>query len=259
LSLSGDSGFQADDPVDRLLPDPGTTTFAEELDRYRPWEFTPGDRPWVAANMVSTLDGRASIEGSTRKLGSRADAAHFLGLRTRFDAIMVGAGTIRAERYGRIVRDPRDRAARERIGLPRDPLAVIVSGSLDLPWDAPIFTDGGGKILIVTERPPEDVPETATPVEIETVPDGLEPERILNRLRRERGVRSLLCEGGPSLLGQLSERDLVDDLFLTLSPLTGGGDAPRILERSRPLVHDFELDRLLMARGDLLCRYRRRR
>ncbi|MCO5316113.1 MAG: dihydrofolate reductase family protein [Solirubrobacterales bacterium] len=243
--------------VTRLLPDPGPTGFEAELAEYRPFEHPHPERPWVAANMVTTLDGRASVEGNTRQLGSRADAEHFLALRTRFDAILVGAGTIRAERYGRVIRDPQLRARRERIGLPHDPLAVIVSGSLDLPWDAPIFTDGGGRILIFTREQPETRPDTATSLRIESMPGGIDPGGMLRHLRQERGIRALLCEGGPHLLGQLLEADLVDDLFLTVAPLTSGADAPRITEGGGPAVRNFELDRALLAEGDLLTRYRR--
>ena len=78
---------------------------------------------------------------------------------------MIGAGTMRAERYGRIVADPEQRARRERLGLPGDPLMVIVSGRLDLPWDAPLFTAGGGRVLIFTASEDEP-PATATPVEV---------------------------------------------------------------------------------------------
>ena len=69
-----------------------------------------------------------------------------VGLRTRVDAVMIGAGTMRAERYGRVIGDPAKRERREREGLPPDPLMVIVSGRLDLPWDAPLFTEGDGRV-----------------------------------------------------------------------------------------------------------------
>ena len=84
-----------------------------------------------------------------------------VGLRTRFDAVMIGAGTMRAERYGRLVSNPETRERRERLGLAADPLMVIVSGRLDLPWDAPLFTEGGGRVLIFTASEAEP-PETAT-------------------------------------------------------------------------------------------------
>ncbi len=101
-------------------------------------------------NFAATVDGRATIGGVSGPIGSATDTAMLAGLRTRFDAVMIGAGTMRAERYGRLVADQEKRERRERLGLPHDPLMVIVSGRLDLPWDAPLFTDGGGRVLIFT-------------------------------------------------------------------------------------------------------------
>ncbi len=243
--------------VNRLIPDPGTTTIDEELAAYRPFEQPHEDRPWVAVNMVTTLDGRAAINGRSRDLGTQADTDHLLRLRTRFDAVMIGAGTMRAERYGRIVGNPQDRARRERVGLPHDPLAVIVSGKLDLPWDAPLFTNGGGRVLVFT-RDTGPNPETATSLRTVSMPGGIDLTEVLRHLRRERGVRALLCEGGPHILGQLLDADHVDELFLTVTPVTTSGDAPRIVEGESAGVRDFELVGMLESDGDLLLRYRRR-
>ena len=69
-------------------------------------------------NFAATLDGRATIEGRSGPIGSDTDTAMLVGLRTRFDAVMIGAGTMRAERYGRLVSDPAKRERRERLGLP---------------------------------------------------------------------------------------------------------------------------------------------
>lgn len=88
----------------RLLPDPGPTTVDEQLDGYRPWEEPHEDRPHVAMNFVATVDGRATIEGRSGPIGSEADTAMLVGLRTRFDGVMIGAGTMRVERYGEIGR-----------------------------------------------------------------------------------------------------------------------------------------------------------
>jgi riboflavin biosynthesis pyrimidine reductase len=90
--------------VQRLLPDPGPTTVEEQLDSYRPWEQAREDRPFVAVNFVATIDGRASIGGVSGPIGSETDTAMLTGLRTRFDAVMIGAGTMRAERYGELGR-----------------------------------------------------------------------------------------------------------------------------------------------------------
>jgi riboflavin biosynthesis pyrimidine reductase len=83
----------------RLLPDPGSTTVEEQLDSYRPWEETREERPFVAMNFAATVDGRATIGGVSGPIGSEEDTAMLVGLRARFDAVMIGAGTMRAERY----------------------------------------------------------------------------------------------------------------------------------------------------------------
>lgn len=88
----------------RLLPDPGETSVEQQLDNYQPWEHTHQDRPFVAMNFVATVDGRATMEGRSGPIGSETDTAMLVGLRTRFDAVMIGAGTMRAERYADIGR-----------------------------------------------------------------------------------------------------------------------------------------------------------
>jgi riboflavin biosynthesis pyrimidine reductase len=85
--------------VRRLLPDPGPTTVEEQLEAYRPWEEPRETRPFVAMNFAATVDGRATIGGVSGPIGSETDTAMLVGLRTRFDAVMIGAGTMRAERY----------------------------------------------------------------------------------------------------------------------------------------------------------------
>jgi riboflavin biosynthesis pyrimidine reductase len=85
--------------VRRLVPDPGETTVEQQLDSYSPWEDERGDRPFVATNFAVTVDGRATIGGVSGPIGSDADTEMLVGLRTRFDAVMIGAGTMRAERY----------------------------------------------------------------------------------------------------------------------------------------------------------------
>lgn len=83
----------------RLIPDPGETTVEQQLDTYRPWEGAGEERPFVAMNFAATVDGRATIGGVSGPIGSGADTSMLVGLRTRFDAVMIGAGTMRAERY----------------------------------------------------------------------------------------------------------------------------------------------------------------
>jgi riboflavin biosynthesis pyrimidine reductase len=243
--------------VHRLLPDPGPTSVAEQLDGYRPWDLqAPAGRPHLTLNFATTLDGRAAIDGRSGAIGSDTDTAMLGGLRRRFDAVMIGAGTMRAERYGRLVADPGARERRERDGLPADPLMVIVGG-FDLPWDAPLFTDGGGEVLLLTADEGEP-PATATPVQVlRDSGHQVDLAAALGRLREERGVRTVLCEGGPHLHSQLQADRLADELFLTIAPkLVGTG--PAILEGALPAVAELELEWLLQEGSELFARYRRR-
>jgi riboflavin biosynthesis pyrimidine reductase len=242
--------------VDRLFPQPGQTSVEQQLDSYRPWDDPPAERPRVALNFAATLDGRASIEGHSGPIGSDVDTAMLVGLRQRFDAMMIGAGTMRVEQYGRIITDPEKRARREALGLPGDPLMVIV-GSLDLPWDAGLFTDGGGKVVIFTGAE-DDPPETATPVEVIREPGGrVDMATALRRLRAEHDVRAVLCEGGPRLHSQLQAGGLADELFLTIAPKLVGAGAT-ILEGALPDVAQLELVWLLQGGSELFTRYKRR-
>ena len=242
--------------MQRLHPRPAPTTIEQQLDSYRPWEEAGEDRPLVAVNFAFTVDGRASIGGVSGPIGSSADTAMLAGLRTRFDAVMIGAGTMRAERYGRLVDDQEARERRERLGLPHDPLMVIVSGRLDLPWDAPLFTAGGGRVLIFTASEAEP-PPTATSLRIVRHKGFVDVVAALRHLRAERGIRALLCEGGPGLHNQLQGAGSVDDLFLTIAPKLVGGDAPRIIEGDLPGVTELELSWLLQEGSELFARYRR--
>jgi riboflavin-specific deaminase-like protein len=242
--------------VRRLTPDPGPTSVTEQLEAYRPWEQPRDDRPFLAINFAVTVDGRASIGGVSGPIGSASDTAMLVGLRTRFDALMIGAGTMRAEHYGRPLSDPAKRAAREELGLAGDPLMVIVSGRLDIPWEASLFTEGAGRVVIFTTAETEP-PDTETEVLVVRHDPAIDLADAMRALRDEHGVRALLCEGGPRLHAQLQANDLVDDLFLTIAPKVVGGDAPRIIEGELPGIDPLELSWLLEEDGELFARYSR--
>ncbi len=239
----------------RLLPDPAETTVADQVDGLDLNPLALPDRPYLVLNFATTLDGRAAISGKSGPIGSETDTEMLQRLRTRVDAVMIGAGTMRAERYGRIVSDPDLRDYREQGGLAQDPLAVIVSNRLELPWDAGLFTDGNGQVVVFTASE-EDPPETATPVSVVRHADGVDLDRALGWLLTERGVRSVLCEGGPTLHGRLREGGLADELFLTIAPKIAGGEGPRVLEGALPDIDQVELAWLLESRGELFARYR---
>lgn len=244
--------------MDRLFPEHETDIPVSRLiEGVRPNEGGPSDRPLVVGNMISALDGRASLDGRAEKLGGETDLELLLGLRTRFDALLVGAETVRAERYGPVVRDPDVRDRRKAEGMEPSPLTVILTRSGDLPWDAGLFTEGEGPVLVITDsidRPPD----TAAPVEV--VGLGSDSIEEVIQLLDGRGIRSILTEGGPHVIGQLVSAGMLDELFLTFTPMISGEvDAPRVVEGMTSGPAGFELTELLTADGDLFTRYRPRR
>ena len=146
-------------PLRCLLPEPGATTIGELFAGFDPAAGAGADRPYVFTNFALTVDGHATIDGRSGAIGTDTDTAMLVALRTHPDAVMIGAGTLRAEGYGRVVSDPAKRELRESRGLSPDPLMVLVSNRLEIPWEAPLFTDGGGRVLIFTAsaaEPPAD-------------------------------------------------------------------------------------------------------
>jgi riboflavin biosynthesis pyrimidine reductase len=240
----------------RLLSAGEDSTAAELLAEVRPRERAPGDRPFVFVNMVSTIDGRAQVSGSTGALGEAADLEMLLELRALADAVLIGTGTLRVEGYARLVGSADRRARREAAGLAGDPAAVLLSRSLDLPWDAGLFQAPEQPVLVYTSTEAEgEPPETAAPVELVRLEDPA-PAMVLADLRA-RGIAALLSEGGPTLNSALLGAGLVDELFLTIAPqITGEPGAIRIVEgdalaapvRCRPVW-------VLRARGELFLRY----
>jgi riboflavin biosynthesis pyrimidine reductase len=218
---------QASPALARLLPPgpaAGVEQIVEDLGLWRRDE-SHVQRPRVMLNMVTTVDGRASLHGRSAPLSSSADRALFHALRTPVDAVLVGAGTVRTERYGPIVRDDARRQARLARGLPAEPLACIVSGSLALGADIPLLADPDARVAIVTTS--NDSLPAGCRAQLEYVrtrrDDGLlDLPAALAQLRERFDVGTILCEGGPHLAGELFASGLVDELFLSISPTLAG-------------------------------------
>jgi riboflavin biosynthesis pyrimidine reductase len=225
--------------VQRVHPDGEVLDAAVALEDLKLGERATPERPHVVLNMVATADGHATVGGRSAPMSSDADREVFHALRGQVDAVLAGTATLHAERYGRLVRDPERRAAREARGLAADPLAVLLSRSGDVPADLPLRED------------PEQ------PVALFCGADA-EPATALRTLRERHDVRALLCEGGPTLNGALLRAGLVDELFLTVAPLLAAGDAPRTIVAGdapdAPL--GLVLVWVLHHEGSLFLRYR---
>jgi riboflavin biosynthesis pyrimidine reductase len=240
--------------LERLFPDPAEVEIGEQLESFVPRELAAPRRPFVYTNFVSSIDGHATLEGRSGSLAGAGDLQMLLGLRETADALMVGAGTLRAERYGRIIAAQERRERRVARGLAPDALAVVVSNRLDLPWDIPLFTCGSGEIVIFTGSDQEPA-ETPTPHTIVRHPGGVDLARALEELRTEYGVQALLCEGGPTLHADLLGAGLVDELFVTFGAKLAGGEGPRIATGLPHAARELQLRWLLRDGSDLFTRW----
>jgi len=243
--------------VQLVYPEHRPTSPEELASALRLHELAPSDRPYLGLNMVSSLDGKATLNWRTKGLSTEVDRSLFHHLRTQADAVMVGAGTAREERYGRMTKN--DELREKRVGEGRSPeaLAVVVSGRLDLPRDLPLLNEAEQAVLIATGVE-HSLVDTHPGIEYARVGDDL--PRLMAELR-ERGVRSVLCEGGPTLNSFLFAAGLVDELFLTMNPKVVGGAAALTIVAGRELVEPVELDLLSVAEaeGELFTRWRVRK
>jgi riboflavin biosynthesis pyrimidine reductase len=234
--------------VRQLLPD-GPPAGSPE----RPWavyedqDRTGRDgRPWVLANMVSSVDGSATLAGRSGGLSTSADRELFHHLRGLAGVVLVGASTVRAEGYG---------PARGEHGPP----IAVVTGTLTLDWGSRFFTEARARPVIVTTAAadPERLARAREVADVVIAGD----ERVeLDRAVAELGGRGhgvVLCEGGPSLLAEMAGSGVLDELCLTLAPLLAGGASPRILTGALPDAVDLRLASVLEDEGVLFLRYLR--
>lgn len=245
----------------RLLPSPAADPDdGQLLDWYAPG---PGTAPFVRFNFVSSTDGAATVAGLSGALGTAADKRVFKLLRRWADAIVVGAGTIRAEGYAGELLDAASRAWRLAHGMPERPLLVVVSGRLDLDPHGELFTQNPGKILVLGSGSAHRSRAAAlgAVAEVVSAPDpgpGIDPRWIIETLHA-RGLRVLHSEGGPTLLADFQRADALDSLCVTYSPVLAGGDGPRIARgRQGDEPRQLGLNLLLEEKGALLAEYRRR-
>jgi riboflavin-specific deaminase-like protein len=236
----------------RLFPDQATVTVEDCVSGLDFGGRAPAGRPFVAVNMVSSADGKATLAGRTAPMSAEADRELFHHLRAAADGILVGAATVRIERYGPVTKSPELRAIRERQGVRPDAVAVVVSRSLNLPADVPLLADPASHVIIVTSSDGE-IEGAAARIDYLRMPLA----EALARLREEFGIRSLLGEGGPTLNSTVFAEHLADELFLTIAPaIAGSGEALTIVE-GPPLPAPALLELLTVheAGGQLFTRY----
>jgi 2,5-diamino-6-(ribosylamino)-4(3H)-pyrimidinone 5'-phosphate reductase len=211
-------------------------------------EPTHVDRPYLAINMVATVDGRAAVNGSAVGIGSTADKHLMRELRAEADVVLHGAGTVRADPLSARV-PPELVEQRVRQGLSPQPLGAIVTRSGNLPRKHPYY-ESATVIYITSDHAVQAEGPKVEVCRVETV------EQAIQDLAR-RGVRRILCEGGPTLNTALLKTGLVDEIFLTIAPKLVGGEDPLTIVKGTSLgTIQLELRSLVERDGELFLHYR---
>jgi riboflavin-specific deaminase-like protein len=206
------------------------------------------DRPFLAINMVATVDGRAAVDGSAVGIGSTTDHRLMMELRAEADVVLHGAGTVRADPLS--ARVPRELVQRRvALGLPPQPVGAIVTRSGNIPPVHPYY-ESSTIVYVCSDNPvPVDIP-TVEVCRVHTVED------VLTDLAR-RGVRRVLCEGGPTLNSALLAAHLIDEIYMTLAPKLAGGEGPLTLingPRIDPMLR-LNLRSIVEQDGEVFLRY----
>jgi riboflavin biosynthesis pyrimidine reductase len=239
--------------IDRLWPDPATDLDLDTAYADLALPPLPADRPWVGLNMVTSLDGRAEWSAAADALGTKADRRLMRLLRMPYDAVAIGAGTLQAT--GGWTDLPADLAAvRAAAGRPPQPLAVLIAGA------GPIATDGrwwrtDQPRLVVVGR---DGPRQVDGAEVLDAPtDRPEPAWLLGALR-ERGITSVLLEGGPTVNARFHAAGFIDELYWTVGPWLLGGEGLPMLAPQPPTENPRPARLVSIHRHDdeLFLRYR---
>ncbi|MFI2721469.1 dihydrofolate reductase family protein [Streptomyces collinus] len=186
--------------------------------------------PYVLLSAAVSLDGYLDDTGPDRLLlSSPADFDRVDEVRAGVDAILIGAGTIRADNPRLLVNSEERRAARRAAGKPEYPLKVTVSGSGDLDPDARFWHTGGEKVLYTTDRGAERARALGLAADVVPLGAGLDWRLLLTHLHDVRGVGRLMVEGGGTIHTQLLTQGLADEVQLVLAPLfVGDPGAPRL-------------------------------
>lgn len=223
----------------------------------------PEDRPYVILNMVSSIDGKTTINGELRKvrIGSSADRRLMEWIRLPCDMVLRGAETVRVNPAYAGVSD--DLVARRQArGLPGQPLVGVVSASCNLPVDKPLFVDPPRRPVVITaeQAPTEQLYSLSEKADVLQAGEArVDPERALTLLQEKYGVRRLLLEGGPRLNYDFLRAGLVDEIFWTVAPKLIGREKDKTMVEGRDVFHPMPSARLVTAflhNDEFFLRYR---
>lgn len=215
---------------------------------------------------VASVDGLAAVNGSSTALTSTGDQRVYRLIKRDADLLLLGAATVRAEQYGQTTLSAPEVARRRANGLPPYPAVAVVTRSLDLDPTGPLFQRRAGRhtrprpILIVPAAATAADGNTAMAEHAEILVAGEHDVDLTQaiRLLQDRGHRRIVCEGGPSLAGQMAQADLLDEICVTITPQVLAVDGPRITAGSatQPASGEWQLSRSLLDEvGTVFLRY----
>lgn len=212
------------------------------------------ERPWVLLNLVVSADGHASIDGRVAQLTSPTDQTLFHHLRGLSDVILVGAATVRAEKYGPVRVSDSAAVRRETEGQRERPTLAIVSRSLDLDIDA--IAVPGQPVVVLTcavsnETRRAHVKQFADVIVVGD--DRVDLQQAL-ALLHQRGARVVLCEGGAVLNSELAQAGLVDEVCVTVAPVLGG-DPSTLSGAALPRAVRMQLQHAHEVDGNVFLRW----
>lgn len=186
--------------------------------------------PHLRVNMVTSLDGAVTLGGLSGGLSSNDDQDLLGRLRMLADVVLVGAGTLRAEGYDGLRLGESRRAWRSAHGLPENPTLAVVSARLDLDPANLALADAPVRPIVITRAEASLERRAALAAVADVLVCGQAEVDLAAAVEAltARGLRQVVCEGGPQLLGALTAGDLVDELCLAVSPLLAGAGAGRI-------------------------------
>lgn len=215
--------------------------------------YDPGPGPLLRAGFVLSVDGSTTVDGQSGGLHTASDGQAFRALRATADAVVVGAGTARAEDYREVVLPASGRQWRAATGRPPEVPVVVVSRRLDLSPTARLFARARPVVVTCASAPRDRAAALAAVADVLVCGADAVDLREMVRALHDRGLTRLVCEGGASLLADLLAADLVDELCFTVAPYLLGGSP--LLPSPTPLRR-LQL-RSVVDGGDgaLLCRW----
>lgn len=252
-----DAGGGADAPLTLL----GSTRELDEGELQRLYEYPERGATWVRANFITSVDGGATADGSSGAMGGPGDRLIFNLLRELADVIVVGAGTVRVEGYSGAHLGVAERQGRQYRGQSEVPRLAIVTKSGRLDRDMAVFTRTEVPPLLLTcasaaEETRRLLGDVCEVVDCSGRDSGTVDEAALLDALGIRGMRRVLTEGGPTLLGTFIQRDMLDELCLTIAPYLVGGLARRIATGSGQLLTQMRCAHILTDdAGYLYTRY----